>query len=103
MLKKQLENYEVALKLKEKMISNLTQALEHGEINIKELIDEQNKLIQLKKAYYKIIVEWKLSEASLNKAIGKLTNRYISENEIGFIKKANISQELNQNNFGKIE
>jgi len=72
--KDQVELYNYGLELKEKLLKNIRIGFKFGNNSVKEVILQENDILEHKRKLFSSIIDWELSEASLQKAIGRLFN-----------------------------
>jgi outer membrane protein TolC len=99
--KEQVEFYTEGVEIKEELLHNLTVGFELGNSSIKDLLDQENDIIEYKRKLFGSIIDWKLSEASLQKAVGELFEQYVDIEEVKNYKVNEHSNRLTSENFGK--
>ena len=74
--KKQMNEYIQGLSTRKQLVDIKLMKLKYGKISSDELFEEQEKYISFQRKYLNNIIELKLSNALLEKATGKLLNRF---------------------------
>ncbi len=100
--KQQVAFYQEGLSIKEELHRYSQKAFNIGEKNIRDVLIQEEDIINYKRKLYGAIIDWKLSEASLDKAVGILFDKYISLDEINSMKSIQLDEKLNNDNFGKM-
>jgi outer membrane protein len=100
--KYQLESYTKGLELKEESLTYDRKSFELGAKSIRDVLKTEEEIIDYKRKLYNAIIEWKISEATLQKAIGTLIDQFISIKDISNLSNQEYSNILDNNTFGKI-
>jgi outer membrane protein TolC len=79
--KSQMLEYKKALRLRRKLLSISKERMEYGKIGLRDHLEEQEKLIGHQRKNLSGIVDLKLSEATVQKAMGTLLSRFEVEVE----------------------
>lgn len=74
--REQLLELQNGMGIKRKLLSISKQKLHFGKTSIREIFDQQEKLINYQRKILSGVVELKLAKASLDKAVGTLLNRF---------------------------
>ena len=74
--KNQLEEFDQGLKLRRDLLKLSQERLKYGKISLRNHLEEEEKLIEFERKNFNAIVEVKISEASLEKAVGLLLDVY---------------------------
>ena len=100
--KEQVQSYENGLKLKEELYEYVQKGFKLGEKSIRDILVQEEDIINYKRRLFNSIINWKLSEASLDKASGVLFNKYLSYEDIERLNDMKIDKILNKETFGRI-
>ena len=74
--KNQLEEFDRGLKLRRDLLKLSHERLKYGKISLRNHLEEEEKLIEFERKNFNAIVEVKISEAALEKAVGILLDVY---------------------------
>ncbi|UTJ07604.1 TolC family protein [Arcobacter roscoffensis] len=100
--KEEVEFYKDSLEIKKRLLADTKKAFNFGEKSIKDVIVQEDDLIEYQNKFFNRLIDFKLSKASLDKAIGELFNKYLSMEEIERLKVSNVRNELSKESFGVI-
>jgi outer membrane protein TolC len=102
-LKEQVEFYKNGLKLKEDLLAFTRKGFEFGDKSIRDVIEQEDDMINYKVKYFNSIIDFKLAKASLDKATGELFNKYLNDTLIDSIGNINIQTSITKENFGVLD
>ena len=100
--KQQVALYEEGLVFREELLRSERIGFELGNRSIKDIITQENDLITHKRKLFSSIIDWKLSEASLQKAIGELMGIYVDIEKVKNYKNNEHASTLSNIDFGKL-
>ena len=100
--KDQVMFYENGLKIKQELYDYVQKGFNLGEKSIRDTLIQEEDIINYQRKLFNAIIDWKLSEASLDKAAGTLFDKYLSYLEIDKIEDIEINGILEKDTFGKI-
>lgn len=95
--------YNQSLKIKKSLLEDSKIAFNFGEKSIKDIITQEDDLIEYQNRFFNRLIDFKLSRASLDKAVGELYNKYLSQEDIKKIKELKVVKHLQKDSFGVIK
>ncbi|MGA1933686.1 TolC family protein [Arcobacter sp. YIC-464] len=101
--KEEVEFYKNSLEIKKRLLADTKKAFSFGDKSIKDVIVQEDDMIEYQNKFFNRLIDFKLSKASLDKAIGELFNKYLTLDDIEKIKELNVRNELTKENFGVIK
>lgn len=100
--KREVDFYKESLRLKKKLLDFSRKAFDYGEKSIKEVIIQEDDMVDYQNKFFNALIDYKLSKASLDKAIGELFEKYLTREEIKKIKNINYEKKITRETFGVI-
>jgi len=100
--KDQVTYYKDGLKLKEELYLYTYKAFNLGEKSIRDVLNQEEDIIDYKRKLFNTIIDWKLSQAALDKAVGSLFDKYLKYEDIEKLKDMELNDSLDNDNFGKM-
>ena len=97
--KEQVNSYAVGLKMKEELYKYGKKSFNIGDKSIRYVLSQEKDIIEYQRKLFGSILEWKLAELSLNKAVGSILNKYkisIHDNQ-----NLVLDKKLTDKTFGK--
>ena len=101
--KDQVISYQNGLELKQELYEYVQKAFNLGEKSIRDTLVQEEDIINYQRKLFNSIIDWKLSEASLDKAAGTLFDKYLSYDDINKLNDIQINDILDNNTFGKMD
>jgi outer membrane protein TolC len=98
----QLAFIKEGLTIKQDILKYERKALELGSKSIKEILDIENDIINYERKYYSSLMDWKISEATLKKAIGTLIYDFTTVSQVRSFEDKVYDKILTKDEFGKI-
>jgi len=100
--KQQVKYYNEGLALKEELYGYSQKAFKMGEKSIRDVLVQEEDILDYRRKLFSTIIDWKLSEASLDKASGVLFDKYLTYEDIQKIKDIKVDEQITNENFGKM-
>ncbi len=101
--KKQVEYFQNGLAIKNQLLDYERKGFSLGEKNIRDILIQEEDIITYQRKLFNTIIDWKLAQASLDKAVGILFSKYFSFEDIERIKNIKMKDKLTNTDFGNFQ
>lgn len=99
---KQVSLYQDGLNLKQELYEYMQKSFLMGEKSIKDVLTQEEDILEYKRKLFGTIIDWKLSQASLDKAVGTLFDNYLTKQDLDSIKDREYTDKLSNDSFGEL-
>ena len=100
--KKQVVFYQDGLDIKKKLYGYTKKSFDAGAVSIKDVLMQESDIIEYQRKLFSTILDYKLAQVSLDKAVGSLFDNYLSAQEIKNLQDIELTQTLSNDSFGQV-
>jgi len=97
----ELKLYKDGLSIKNELLKYMNKSFKYGDKTLKDVLEQERDILIYKRRLYNSVVDLKLAELSLEKAVGSLLETYIDKYTIIKIDEESL-EKLSDNSFGKL-